>query len=257
MKILLLNPNTSTGMTDRMVATAAPSLAPDTELVGITATRGFPYIAGRAEALIAGAIALEMVAEHKRGADAIIIAAFGDPGLIAIRELFDVPVTGMAEAAMLTACMAGGRFAILTFSPTLLPWYEDAVISTGLSGRCAGVRVPTSGFKSVDSVREELEEDFVALADRTIREDGADAIILAGAPLSGLAFRIADRVSVPLIDPLSAAIGQAQTLARMRPRAATAGRFARPGPKRTAGLMPALADWIEHRAVDAAAKVEP
>ncbi len=30
----------------------------------------------------------------------MVIAAFGDPGLIAARELFDLPIVGMAEAAM-------------------------------------------------------------------------------------------------------------------------------------------------------------
>ena len=86
-----------------------------------------------------------------------------------------------------------------------------------------------------------------ALAERTVKKDGADVIILAGAPLTGLAGRIADRVSVPLIDPLAAAVSQAQTLARLKPRAALAGRFARPGPKPTEGLTPALGAWIEHR----------
>ena len=55
------------------------------------------------------------------------------------------------------------------------------------------------------------------------------------------------RQAQPLIDPLAAAVSQAQTLARLKPRAARAGRFARPGPKPTEGLTPALGDWIEHR----------
>src|SRR5260370_13063214 len=39
-----------------------------------------------------------MLAEHHRGTDAVVIAAFGDPGLIAARELFEVPITAMAES---------------------------------------------------------------------------------------------------------------------------------------------------------------
>ncbi len=248
MKILLVNPNTSADMTERMVRTAADVLAPDVELVAITATRGMPYIASRAEAVIAGTITLEMLAEHHHGADAVVIGAFGDPGLIAARELFEVPITAMAESAMLTACMLGERFAILTFSRTLVAWYEDAVALGGLEARCAGIRVPDVSFQSVATVQHELEIELIALAERTVKEDGADVIILAGAPLTGLAGRISDRVSVPLIDPLAAAVCQAQTLARLKPCAARAGRFARPGPKSTEGLMPALGGWIEHRA---------
>jgi allantoin racemase len=248
MKILLINPNTSTDMTERMVRTAADVLAPGVELVAKTAIRGMPYIASRAEAAIAGCITLEIIAEHHHDADAVVIAAFGDPGLIAARELFELPITAMAESAILTACMLGKRFAILTFSRTLVAWFEDAVELSGLEARCAGIRVPDVSFQSVATVQRELEDELVALAERTVTRDGADVIILAGAPLTGLAGRIADRVSVPLIDPLAAAVSQAQMLVRLNPRAARAGRFARPGPKPAQGLTPALGDWIEHRA---------
>src|SRR5258708_12039532 len=235
-------------MTERMVRTAADVLAADVELVAMTATRGMPYIASRAEAVIAGTITLEMLAEDHRGADAVVIAAFGDPGLIAARELFEVPITAMAESAILTACMLGKRFAILTFSRTLVAWFEDAVALCGVEARCAGIRVPDVSFQSVATVQHELENELIALAEHTVKNDGADVIILAGAPLTGLAGRIADRVSVPLIDPLAAAVSQAQTLAPLKPPPARSARSPRPRPKPTEGLTPALRAWIEHRA---------
>ena len=107
MRILLANPNTSEGVTRRLHDAAVKVAAPGTALVPLTAPRGLPYIASRAEAQIGGTIVLEMLAEHHRGADGAVIAAFGDPGLFGARELFDIPVVGMSEAAMLTACMLG------------------------------------------------------------------------------------------------------------------------------------------------------
>jgi allantoin racemase len=257
MKLLLINPNTSADMTERMVRTAAHVLPSDVEIIAVTATRGLPYIASRAESVIASTITLEMIAEHHHDADAVVIAAFGDPGLIAARELFEVPVTGMAEAAILTACMLGKKFSILTFSRTLVSWFEDAVALAGLDARCSSIRVPDVSFQSVATVQDELESELVALAERAVKEDGADVIILGGAPLTGLAERVADRISVPVIDPLSAAVSHAQTLVRLKPRAARAGRFARPGPKPAAGLSPALVNWIEHHTADSAAVSKP
>ncbi|MCS0494547.1 aspartate/glutamate racemase family protein [Ancylobacter sp. MQZ15Z-1] len=257
MRILLINPNTSVAMTERMVASAHANLAPDVELVPITAEEGVPYIASRAEAQVAGTTTLELIARHQQGMDAVVIAAFGDPGLIPARELFDLPITAMAEAAMFTACMLGPRFSIITFSHALTAWYEDAVALSGLQPRCASVRVPRATFRSVHDVQDELEGDLVALACRTVEEDKADVVLLAGAPLTGLAARIADRVPVPLVDPLDAAIGQATLLARLRTRPASAGRFARPGPKPAVGLTPALAAWIEHRSEAADRSVPP
>ena len=65
------------------------------------------HIATRAEAAIGAVAALDMLAERRGAIDAAIVAAFGDPGLGGARELFDFPVVGMAEAAMLMACMLG------------------------------------------------------------------------------------------------------------------------------------------------------
>ncbi len=107
MRILLLNPNTSPGITALLDAAARPALAAGTELVSMTASRGVPYIASRAEAAIGGVVVLELLAEHHAGFDAAIIAAFADPGLGAARELLPIPVVGLAEAGMLTACMLG------------------------------------------------------------------------------------------------------------------------------------------------------
>jgi Asp/Glu/hydantoin racemase len=44
----------------------------------------------------------------------VIIAAFGDPGLIAARELFNIPIIGLGEAAMLSACLFGKKFSIIS-----------------------------------------------------------------------------------------------------------------------------------------------
>lgn len=241
MKLLVLNPNTSTAITDRLMAAARPAAAAGTELQALTAPRGFPYIATRAEAQIAGAIALEMLAEHADGCDAAIIAAFGDPGLAAAREMFDMPVVGMAEAAMLTACMLGRRFAIVTFAQALGPWYADCVASHGLTGRLAGIRMLDGAFASVADVQGEKEALLVELANRAVVEDEADVVILAGAPLAGLADKVRDRIPVPVVDQMAAAVKQAEALVTLGVRKATAGTYRRPAPKATIGLPPALA----------------
>jgi allantoin racemase len=236
MRILLLNPNTTQAMTRRMTDVAQSVASAGTQLVALTAARGVPYIATCAEAQIGGAIALEMLAEHHRSADAAIIAAFGDPGLLAARELFDIPVVGMAEAAMLTACTLGRRFAIVTFARALGPWYEDCVDMHGLTGRCAGVRTLDGTVVSVADVQEEKEALLVDLASRTAVETDADVIILGGAPLAGLAAKVRERIPVPLVDPIQAAVKMAEALVAMRPRKATAGTFRRPDAKAATGL---------------------
>ncbi len=80
-----------------------------------------------------------------------------------------------------------------------------------------------------------------------VTEDAADVIILGGAPLAGLAGAIAERVPVPLVDGVAAAMRQAEVLAALRPRKATAGTFRTPDAKPVTGLPPALEALFSRR----------
>jgi len=245
-KILLINPNTSEGVTERIRDAASAAASSGTEIIAITASKGVPYIATRAEAAIGSAITLEMLAEHWSLADAAVIAAFGDPGLGGARELFDIPIVGLAEAAMLTACMLGRRFAIISFARALGPWYRECVEYHGLSGRLAGIGLLDGSFTTISDVQEEKETLLIELAQRTIEEDEADVIVLAGAPLAGLAAKVRNRIAVPVVDGVAASVKQAELLAALQLRKASAGTFRRPDSKASTGLSDALARRIDH-----------
>jgi allantoin racemase len=234
MKLLLVNPNTSASVTQRIESVAREAAAPGTEIVAHTAPRGVPFIATRGEAIIGAAVALEMLAEHHDGCDAAVIAAFGDPGLYGARELLPIPIIGMAEAAMLTACMLGRRFALVSFASALEPWFRDCVELHGLERRLSGIHTLDEPFHDIGAVQEEKEALLIALCHKAIAS-GADTIILAGAPLAGLAAKVADRVPVPLVDGVAAAVKQVEALASLKPRKAMAGSFKRT-PKHSAGL---------------------
>jgi allantoin racemase len=247
MKILVANPNTSTGVTDRLVAAGKLVASPGTELIPMTAPRGVPYIATRAEAALGSAMMLEMLAERRGTFDAAVVAAFGDPGLGGARELFDFPVVGMAEAAMLVACTLGRKFAIVSFAKALEPWFAEIVEWHGMSSRCAAIQMLDSAFTNVNDVADEKEQLLVDLANRVVTHNGADVVILAGAPLAGLANKLRERVPVPLVDGIQAAVAMAEGLVRLNPRKATAGTYRRPAAKDSKGLSKALADVIGHR----------
>jgi hypothetical protein len=240
MRVLFANPNTSQSVTDRIAATARAAASPGTEVVAVTATHGAPYIATRAEAVIGARAALELLAEHGPGCDVAVIAAFADPGVGGARELMPIPVIGMAEAAMLTACMLGRRFSIVTFATAMGPWYRECVDYNGLTGRLASIRCVSGSFRDISSVQDDMEAALVDACCEAVERDEADVVILGGAPLAGLAGRVAERVPVPLVDGVAAAVRQAEVLAALRPRKATAGTFRRPDAKPVSGVAPAL-----------------
>lgn len=247
MKILFANPNTTVAVTDRIAAVACAAVSPGTEIVAVTARSGVPYIATRAEAVIGAAQTLDLLAEHAEGCDAVVVAAFADPGIGGARELLSIPVIGMAEAAMLTACMLGRRFSIVTFATAMEPWYRECVDYNSLSGRLASIRCVAGGFRDINTVQEEMGDALIKACRQAAEQDEADVVILGGAPLAGLAGKMADRVPVPLIDGVAAAARQAEVLASLRPRKATAGSFRRPDPKPITGVSAALEALFSRR----------
>lgn len=247
MRILFANPNTSVSVTGRIAAVARAAASPGTEIVPVTGQTGVPYIATRAEAVIGGRVALELLAEHAPGCDVAVIAAFADPGIGGAKELLSIPVIGMAEAAMLTACMLGRRFSIVTFATAMGPWYRECVDYNGLSGRLATIRCVSGGFRDINSVQEEKEAALIEACCLAAEQDEADVVILGGAPLAGLAGKVADRVPVPLVDGVAAAVRQAEVLGGLGVRKATSGTFRRPDAKTITGVPDALEGLFSRR----------
>lgn len=242
MRLLLINPNTTEALTERLAASGRAVLPDSIDLIPMTASDGFPYISSRAEAQIAGAAVLRILAERQGEADAAVIAAFGDPGLRAARELFDMPIAGMTEASMLLACSLGERFAFVTFTPSLGPWYSEQVRLAGLDPRFAGVHAPDDGFADVSTVADDLKSRLVEVCRTAART--ADVVILAGAPIAGLAGEIRGDVEAVLLDPVQAAVLSAVSLHALAPDGANLGSFARPPAKPSTGLSDALSRWI-------------
>jgi Asp/Glu/hydantoin racemase len=236
-KLLLINPNTTASVTDRLVACAQALAGPGVEIVGATGRFGARYISSRAAAAVAAHAALDALAEHGEGADAVCLACFGDPGLTALKELSPVPVIGMAEASCHAAAMMGRRFSIVTGGMLWQPMLEDFVATLGLSGRLASVRTVTL---TGDQIARDPAGSLPTLSEaceRCVREDGADVVILGGAALVGLAERLADGVPAPLLCSASAAFAMTLAVARSCPAKSPSPAT----PVESVGLSPALA----------------
>ena len=241
MKLLLINPNISASVTTLIHDEAQRSASAGTMLTALTAPFGVAYIETRFEALIGASAVAELAAAHAPGHDAVVIAAFGDPGLMAMREVLTMPVVGLTEAALMSACMLGQRFSIIAISARISAWYRECVDSYGLLGRLASIRSLDRPLRDVASIQQDHRDALLALADQAVRQDGADVIVLAGAPLAGLARSLKGQLPVPVVDGVSSAVLHAETLVALQPGLALGGSFAAPPIKPNAGLSPAIA----------------
>ena len=244
MKLLVINPNISDDVTGLIEAEALRSASPGTELVVRTAGYGVEYIETRFESLIAAGAVAEIIAEYTRdGAsvdggsfDGVVVAAFGDPGMPALKELADVPVIGITEAALCAAALQGHRFSIIAISDRIRPWYQDCVERFGLGGRLASIRSINETLHGIASVQQDFRATLLALGRQAVTEDGADVVILAGAPLAGLARELRGQIGVPVVDGISAGIRMAEAVVGLDSGPHRAGAFAPPPAKARRGL---------------------
>jgi allantoin racemase len=246
-RLLLINPNISDSVSALIRAEAERSASPGTTIEVLTAPFGVAYIETRFEALIGAYAAAQLAAEHHERFDAVIVAAFGDPGLLALREALPCPVTGLSEAALASACLLGGRFSIVAISQRIRSWYRETVHIYGLDQRLASIRGLDEPLADIGNVQADQGERLVALAERCVDEDGADVIVLAGAPLAGLARSLQGRLPVPAVDGVSSAVRHAQSLVALQPGRAVRGSFAAPPRKPNQGLPDAIARLLERR----------
>ncbi|MEY4417462.1 MAG: hypothetical protein RIQ53_4755 [Pseudomonadota bacterium] len=247
--LLILNPNTSTGVSHLLAgaaqdAAARAGLGP-VRVEVLTARFGAPYIACEASYAVAGHAVLDLWAAHRApparvaepadpadpagrthpadpatswqppAPDAILIGCFGDPGLHALREVAGVPVTGLAEAAFReAACL--GRYAVVTGGTRWAPMLQRLAAGLGLADGLRGIHTVAPSGAQLAADRPAaialLTEACRAAVAQARARDGADALqalILGGAGLAGLAAEIQPALDLPLICSVEAGVRQA------------------------------------------------
>ena len=186
MRLLIINPNTTDAVTSKVEAAAAKAL-PGVSITARSGRFGAAYISSRASFAVAGHAALDCLAEHGAGADAVLLACFGDPGLDALREVSPAPVIGLVEACCAEAGADGRRFAIVTGGELWGPMLREMIATRGIGAHLTQIVTvaPTGGQIAADP---EGSKAMLAEACRKAAADtGAQTVVLGGAGLLGLA----------------------------------------------------------------------
>ena len=239
--MLVVNSNTSDNITELIGQEARASARPETDVEAVTAPLGPRSVESRSELAVAAYGTLVALSEHVDKFDAAVIACFSDPGLQAARELYPIPIVGIAEAAVMTACMCGARFSVVTVGRRMAPVLSEIVSSYGLSNRLASIRTIERPVEEIGSRPLSFDDDFFQAGRRAVDEDGADVIILGGAVTAGMGRRLNELMGVPVLDGVSCAVRQAEVLASLRSEWAGATRCARPRAKEMIRVPESLA----------------
>lgn len=228
MRILLMNVNTTTAMTEQMRQMAAEVARADTEVIASQPAWGPVSVEGYYESYIAAAGILDRLATWDGPPfDAVIWAGFGEHGREGAQELLDVPVITITEAAAQVACLLGHKYGVVTTLDRAVPQIEDQLRLAGLLDRCAAILGTDLGVL-------ELEEDesrtLAALAARG-REAialGAEVLCLGCGGMAGMAAKLSAELGVPVVDGVQAAVKLAEGLHDLGLRTSKVRSFAAP-----------------------------
>lgn len=208
-RLLLVNPNTSVHITERLALSARSQLPDGVGLTALTATEGPAAVRSPLELAAAADRVVAMAVAHQTDHDAVVVGISLDCGLAATRAAWAPrPVLGMTEAACHMACTAGPQFVLLTLGSAMADSYRDHVTQLGLAGRLAGVAAPEAPEAFSAAPHEVLPSVLDALLAATTPLCGPQvgSVVLAGAVLCGYAHALSQRLGLPVFDGVACAV---------------------------------------------------
>jgi allantoin racemase len=209
-RILVVNPNSNERVTkDIDSAVDALRIPGGAAIDCVTLAEGPLGIETQVHVDTVVAPLLRLAKRESNASSAVVIACFSDPGLYSLREALDIPVFGIAESGFSVALTKGERFGVISILARSIPRHRRYVASLGLGARLAGDRAIDMGVGDLahgDRVLERMAE----VGGQLKREDGADVLVLGCAGMARHRRTLQDRLGLPVVDPVQAAVGLAQ-----------------------------------------------
>nr|WP_319514568.1 aspartate/glutamate racemase family protein [uncultured Cohaesibacter sp.] len=241
MKLSVINPNTTSSMTDTIASAARCVSAVGTEITAFTSAMGPVSIEGYYdEALAVPGLLQALKTAETEGAEAAIIACFDDTGLDAARAMASIPVLGICQSALALTSFIAQRYSIVTTMERSRVPIEELVRRYGHSERCM-VRAADISVLSLEDPNSNARDRVRSEIATSILEDRTEAIILGCAGMAELAASLHSEFGLPVIDGVSAAVKQAEALTTLGLATSKRGVYAPPVSKNYSGLLESFA----------------
>jgi allantoin racemase len=226
MRILVINPNTTASMTEKIGIAASEVAGAGTEIVARNPETGPASIQGPedGEAALPGLFA-EIDKANGEDFDAVIIACFDDTGLYEARKRTTRPVIGIGEAGFHAATLIAGRFSVVTTLSVSVPVIEDNIVTYGFDKRCVRVRASEVPVLELERPGSDACQTISLEIATALKDDGVDAIVLGCAGMADLAHQLGLEHGVPVIDGVAAAVKLAEMLHALGLQTSQAGQF--------------------------------
>lgn len=236
MEILVINPNTTSSMTQKIGEAARSVAGGGTTIIATNPEDGPPSIEGYFDEVFA---IPGMIGEIQKrpNADACVIACFDDTGLDAARCASKMPVIGIGEAAFHIASLIAGKFSVVTTLSRSVPVIEHNLIRYGLMSRCAGVRASDVAVLDLERPGSDARNKISNEISKAIQVDHAEAIVLGCAGMADLAASLSKEHGLPVIDGVSSAVKLCESVVGLGLRTSKLGGYQLPRKKIFQGIF--------------------
>jgi allantoin racemase len=167
--------------------------------------------------------------------DGHIVACFDDTGVDAARCIADGPVIGICEAGCIAAGTISNRYSIVTTLSRSVPALQHLVHKYGQERRCVSIRasdIPVLELEEqAPAAMEKLERECLA----AIEQDGAEALLLGCAGMTTLTSALSEKLSLPVVDGVGAAVKQIEGLVSMKLTSSRVNGYRKPVAKKFEG----------------------
>ncbi|MBP5978757.1 MAG: aspartate/glutamate racemase family protein [Halomonas sp.] len=244
MHIHIINPNTTASMTQAIHRAAEHQASKGVRISASQPESGPVSIESHFDEVVSAVgVAQEVLkGESEGGIDAYIVACFGDPGLLAARELTRAPVIGIAEAAFHLATLISTRFSIVTTLSRTGIIAEHLLEQYGFRHHCRRIRAAEIPVLDLEHHPDAAFKRIVKECCRARDEDDIGAIVLGCGGMANLTQEISHEVGIPVVEGVSAALKLAESLVGLGLYTSKHGDLAYPRPKPFTGQFAAFSD---------------
>jgi allantoin racemase len=227
-RIVVTNCNTTQEMTEEIVRGARAAAGPGTAVTGLTPHWGPESAEGWLDSYLSAAAVLDALRTYTGPPyDAVVMAGFGEHGREGVRELVDVPVVDITEAAAHLACLLGRRYGVVTTLDRSRGQIEDSLETAGVARNCVAVAGTGLGVLDLAGDPGRTEAAFLAAAER-VRDAGAEVLVLGCAGMTGLQRVVGEKLGLPVVDGVGAAVKLAESLVTLGLTTSRAGSYRKP-----------------------------
>ena len=236
-ELLLINPNTTRPMTNKMADAAQHVVPEDTKIYPVTVDFGAPSIEGYYDEVFAIPPLLQAIRNHKKTVDGIIIGCFDDTGVEAARCISESPVMGICQAACQLASILAGSFSVVTTLSRSVHALERRVLDYGFERQCQSVLASDIPVLALEQCEDDAMQLLYQAIEQALEKDHSEAIVLGCAGMVDLQQSLQQKYQVPVIEGVTAAVSIMQGLARLPLSTSRKNTYDKPLSKTYSGLF--------------------